>query len=282
MNEILVAVDFSDSSINALEHAIGVAKRFKASILMVWVGNKRSMVYLGVKNLDEAITIATQKLEELVEKYKPELGEQDMEYRIRKGITYKEIVALSKENQVDMIVTGVHGVHGFRRFFMGDNAKHILAEAKVPVLTIGLHRTLDRPLEVIVMPIDSTLDTRQKVGITTRFAQVFGATIHILGIDSSGVHTIKMRVKSYVEQVAKHLDKSGVKYVTHYVKKNDARTILNYAKKVDANLIVTMMETETRASDLWLGPQAQQLVNQSPIPVLSIANRQLIKARPGL
>ena len=282
MNEILVAVDFSDSSINALEHAIGVAKRFKANILMVWVENKRSLVHCGTKSPEEARKTATKKMEELIAKYKPELGGQDMEYRLRKGVTYKEVVALSKENKVDMIVTGVHGVHGFRRFFMGDNAKHILAEAKVPVLTIGLHRTLDRPLEVIVMPIDSTLDTRQKVGITTKFAQVFGATIHILGIYSSNVDTLRMRVNNYVEQVEKHLDKSNVKHLTHFVKKNDARTILNYAKKVDANLIVTMMETETRASDLWLGAQAQQLVNQSPIPVLSIANRQLIKARPGL
>ena len=43
-----------------------------------------------------------------------------------------------------------------------------------------------------------------------------------------------------------------------------------------------MIETESRTSDLWLGSQGQQLVNQSSVPVLSIANRQLIKATPGL
>jgi nucleotide-binding universal stress UspA family protein len=120
------------------------------------------------------------------------------------------------------------------------------------------------------------------VGIATRFAQLYGATIHILGLYSTNVKTLRMRVDSYVEQVEKHLKKSNIKTVVHIAKKNDARTILNYAKKVDANLLVTMIETESRTSDLWLGSQGQQLVNQSPIPVLSIANRQLIKARPGL
>jgi len=282
MNEILVAIDFSDSSINALEHAVSVAEGFKSNLLLVWVETKNSLRHLGVKKSDEAHKIVEQKFKDIIEKYKTNIGKQEIEYRIRKGETYKEVIALSKENKVDMIVTGVHGSHGFRRFFMGTNANHIVAEAKCPVLTIGLHRTTGRALENIVLPIDNTLDTRQKVGLATRFAQLYGATIHILGLYSTNVKSLRMRVDNYVEQVDKHLKKARVKTVIHTANKNDARTILNYAKKVDANLLVTMIETESRTSDLWLGSQGQQLVNQSPIPVLSIANRQLIKARPGL
>ncbi len=282
MNEILVAVDFSDSSINALEHAVGVAERFESNLLLVWVETKNSLRNLEVKNSTQAHKIVKKKFEDIIEKYKPNIGKQEIEYQLKKGVTYKEIVALSLINDVDLIVTGVHGNHGFRRFFMGDNANHIVAEAKCPVLTIGLHRTTGRALENIVLPIDSTLDTRQKVGIATRFARSFGAQIHILGLYSSGVKSLRMRVESYVNQVDKHLKKVGVKTVIHYSNKNDARTILNYTKKVDANLLITMIETESKTSDLWLGSQGQQLVNQSPVPVMSIANRMLIKSAPGL
>ncbi len=282
MTEILVAIDFSDSSMNALEHAVGVAKRFKSSLLLLWVKNKHSVNHLGISKKENAEETAIKKLQAIADKYKDELEGRDIEYKIRKGVTYKEVVACSIENEVDMIVTGVHGAHGFRRFTIGSNASHIIAEAKCPVLTIGLHRSPSRGLENIVLPIDSNLDTRQKVGIATRFAQLFGAKIHILGLYSTNVKTLRMKVDSYVEQVEKHLAKSKVECVVHKVNKNDARTIINYAKKVDANLIVTMVETETRTSDLWLGSQAQQLINQAPMPVLTIANRQLIKARPGL
>lgn len=282
MNEILVAVDFSDSSINALEHAVGVAERFNSNLLLVWVETKNSLRQLEVNKSKEAHTIVKQKFEEIIEKFKPNIGNQEIEYRLRKGVTYKEVIAVSIENQVDMIITGVHGNHGFRRFLMGDNANHIVAEAKCPVLTIGLHRTLGRALENIVLPIDNTLDTRQKVGIATRFALLFGAKIHILGLYSTSVKTLKKRVDDYVKQVDKHLNKVGIKTEVHFANKNDARTILNYAKKVDANLLVTMIETESKTSDIWLGSQGQQLVNQSPIPVMSIANRQLLKSNPGL
>ena len=283
MNEILVAVDFSESSINALEHAIGVAERFNSNILMVWVESKSSLQYLELEKGDDVKKKVALRFDEIIKKYKPNLNGQDIEYRCRKGVAYKEIVALSIENKVDMIITGVHGAHGFRRFLMGNNANHIIAEAKCPVLTIGLHRTLGRALQDIVLPIDQSLDTRQKVGIATQFAQLFGATIHILGLYTSSVKTLQRRVDEYVRQVNKHLVKNGIKTEIH-IEKNykGAKSILNYSKKVDANLILTMIETESRTSDLWLGSQGQQLVNQSTIPVLSIANKQLIKSRPGL
>jgi len=283
MNEILVAVDFSESSINALEHAVGVATKFKSSILMVWIESKTSLQYLNLENEKDVKGVVASRFEELISKYKPQLQGQDMEYRCKIGVAYKEIVALSIENKVDMIVTGVHGAHGFRRFLMGNTANHIIAEAKCPVLTIGLHRTMGRALQAIVLPIDQSLDTRQKVGIATQFAQLFGATIHILGLYISNVKTLQRRVDEYVKQVDKHLKKNGIKTEV-YIEKDykGAKSILNYSKKVDANLILTMIETETRTSDLWLGSQGQQLVNQSTIPVLSIANRQLIKSRPGL
>ena len=283
MNEILVAIDFSESSVNALEHALGVAEKFKSNILMVWVESKSSLQYLDLQKGEDVTKKVKARFEEIIENQKPKLQGLDIEYRCRKGIAYKEIVALSLENEVDMIVTGTHGAHGFRRFLMGDTANHIIAEAKCPVLTIGLHRTLSRSLQNIVLPIDQSLDTRQKVGIATQFAQLFGAKIHILGLYMSSVKTLQRRVDEYVKQVDKHLVKNGIK-TEIYMEKNykGAKSILNYAKKVDANLILTMIETESRTSDLWLGSQGQQLVNQSPIPVLSIANKQLIKSRPGL
>ena len=185
---------------------------------------------------------------------------------------------------MDLIVVGAHGSQGFRRFLMGDNANHIIAEAKCPVITIREHRTLKKVLDTIVIPIDSSLDTRQKLPITTKMALHYGAEIHLLGLYFSNVGALRKRVNSYVEQSRKFLVKSGIKnIVVHYAaSKNGARTIMNYAIKVDAGLISTMIETERLASDLWLGSQGQQLVNQSPVPVLSIANKEFLRSRPGL
>jgi len=284
MNEILVGVDFSESSQNALAHAIGLASKFKSNLLLVWVENSNSIRHLDIKSDDSIKDVVESRFKKIINDYSNEISPKDIEYRIRKGVTYREVIALSIENDVDMIVVGAHGSQGFRRFLMGDNANHIIAEAKCPVVTIREHRTLNRDLDTIVIPIDSSLDTRQKLPIATKIALYYGADIHLLGLYFSNVGTLRKRVNSYVEQSEQFIIKSGVKNVViHYAaSKNGARTIMNYAIKVNAGLIATMIETERLASDLWLGSQGQQLVNQSPVPILSIANKEYMRSRPGL
>jgi nucleotide-binding universal stress UspA family protein len=284
MNEILVGVDFSESSQNALAHAVGLATKFKSNLLLVWVENSNSIRHLELEKGEEIHAVVQKRFQEVIEKYGKDISPRDIDTKIRKGVTYKEIVSLWIENDVDMIVVGAHGSQGFRRFLMGDNANHIIAEARCPVITIREHRTLNRDLDTIVIPIDSSLDTRQKLPIATKIALYYGADIHLLGLYFSNVGTLRKRVNSYVEQSEQFIIKSGVKNVViHYAaSKNGARTIMNYAIKVNAGLIATMIETERLASDLWLGSQGQQLVNQSPVPILSIANKEYMRSRPGL
>jgi nucleotide-binding universal stress UspA family protein len=284
MNEILVGLDFSESSMNALAHAVGLAKRFRSDLLCVWVENKNSIRHLNFDNGAELHDSVNEKFKKVMEEFKDEISLDKVELKLTKGVTYKEIIRVSVENKVDLIMVGAHGSQGFRRFLMGDNANHIIAEAKCPVISIREHRTLKKGLKTVVIPIDSTLDTRQKLPIATRIALAYGAEVHILGLYFTNVGTLRKRVNSYVEQTEKFLEKSGVKkVVTHYTKSNNgARTIMNYAVKVDAGMIATMIETERLASDVWLGSQGQQLVNQSPVPILSIANKEILRSRPGL
>ncbi len=284
MNEILVGLDFSESSMNALAHAVGLASRFRSDLLCVWVENKNSIRHLHMEKGDNLQDIVNAKFDEIMQTFKDEISIDKVELKFTKGVTYKEIVRVSIENQVDMIMIGAHGSQGFRRFLMGDNANHIIAEAKCPVISIREHRTLSKDLDVVVIPIDSSLDTRQKLPIATKIALAYNAEVHLLGLYFTTVGTLRKRVNSYVEQTEKFLLKSGVKKVViHYTKSNNgARTIMNYAIKVNAGMIATMIETEKLASDVWLGSQGQQLVNQSPVPILSIANKEILRSRPGL
>lgn len=284
MNEILVGLDFSESSMNALAHAVGIVSRFKSNLLCVWVENKNSIRHLNIGKEENIEEVVRKKFDDVMQSFKDKVNLDMTEIILTKGVTYKEIVRISNENQVDLIMVGAHGSQGFRRFLMGDNANHIIAEAKCPVITLREHRTLSKGLNTIVIPIDSSLDTRQKLPIATKIALAYVAEVHLLGLYFTDIGTMRKRVNSYVEQTEKFLEKSGVKkVVTHYIKTNSgARTIMNYAIKVDAGMIATMIETEKLASDIWLGTQGQQLVNQSPIPILSIANKEIMRTRPGL
>lgn len=276
MKKILMAMDFSDSSLNAFQHALSIAEKFSSEITLLWNQTKDSELRLDAKKGESIKEKAEQKLKETVEKYNN--NNLVFDYIITKGTTYKEVVKFSQKIDADLIITGNHGTHGVRRFFMGDNANKIIALAKCPVLTIQLHRNITQDLKKIVIAIDNTIETRQKLPLTMEFAKRFGAEVHIIGIYSSSVASLKMKVDSYVKQAFAGLRTKGIPNHYHFEKTtNISKTILDYANKIHANLIVTMVDTEYFTSDMFLGKQGQQLVNQSHIPVLSVHNKEFIK-----
>lgn len=76
--------------------------------------------------------------------------------------------------------------------------------------------------------------------------------------------------------VERLLDKEKMDYVTDYVDaENTTLSTIEYAEKINADLIVIMTEQEKTLSNIFLGPYAQQMINQSPIPVLAVSVKQI-------
>ena len=138
---------------------------------------------------------------------------------------------------------------------------------------------LGSDLEKIILPLDSTPETRQKVPFTAYMAKIFNAEVHILRVYTSNVQAVIRKVDSYSEQVVKHLEEENIKYVLESLHADNLTdATIEYALKVNANLISIMTEQEITAKNLLLGPYAQQMVNHSPIPVLSIHPKELLVA----
>ncbi|RLD44106.1 MAG: hypothetical protein DRI86_08365 [Bacteroidetes bacterium] len=284
MEKFLVAVDFSESSKNTFDHALSVAEKFNAKLILMWVENSNSVKNLKLEKGVDIHVAVNERFDNLIASISNVAIRNNVEVRLEKGDTVNTVVKSAKKLEINLIFEGSHGAHGFRKYLLGSIANKIIAEATCPVITVRHNRGVNRALKVIVIPIDSTLDTRQKLPLSVKLARLFDAEIHLLGLYFNNVDNIKRLINSYTEQAETYCIKNGVKnVVVHYIKTEDgARTILNYAKKVDAGLISVMIDAELGGSMWSLRSQGKQFVNQSPIPILSIANRELIKSRPGL
>lgn len=280
MKNILAAVDFSDCSINALEHAVSIAQKGQFDVHMVWVNNPsmtKTTIYSDTSS--ELIDEVKGQFEKLIAKYKTELPENKIDYIIREGKIYREIIDEALEAGSMVIVMGTHGSSGFEQFWIGSNANKLISLSSVPVITIRAGISVSRLLSCIVVPIDSTLETRQKVPFTIFLAKLFDAEIHILALYRTQIKAVRRRIDDYVDQVTGYLEFEAVRYVTRSVEAENITTAtIDYAKSVDANLISIMTEQETSPFNLLVGPYAQQMVNNSPFPVLSIKPRELMIA----
>lgn len=268
---IVVGIDFSDCSINAFEHAITIAQKARSGITMVWVNHLDYSKEIFSVEPKKLIDEVKERCEGMIKEYKSQLHGQHLDYKIRKGKVYKEICAVAEELDAFMIVIGTHGSSGFEEFWIGSNANRVVSTSKRPVVTIRGGIDVESDLKRIVMPFDSTKETRQKLPITALLARYFNSEVHIVGLFTSTLDDIRYRIRNYVAQAEDYFKENNVNYTITYLEAdNITETTLNYAKKINANLITITTEQETELSNLWLGPYAAQMVNHSPIPVLSI------------
>ncbi len=271
MKKITIAIDFSKTSLKTLEFAVLFSKKFGSEIEMVWVNKPvyEESVYPADKEIIQEE--AENRFCKLQENYKEKEG-IDLTYKIREGKVYKEIVEHAEHNGSDMIFAGTHGVTGFEEFWMGSNAFKIVSASKLPVFTMrGDYIINDKILQKIVLPIDRTIETRQKVPLAVKLAKKFNAEVHILPLYSTHYENIIKKINAYVNQTADFLKTHNIKYFIEDISVEDsADATLDYAKKIDADLVMIMSKLNTNPFAFILGSYSRHMVNHSPIPVITV------------
>ena len=267
---IIVGMDFSEGSINALNFAVKIANYTDSNIMLLWVDKKKNAGTVYSNAFDPRLE-AKNRFEDLIEEFSPRLKSGKFLYKIRNGKVHKEIVNQAKYHDAFLIIAGSHGTSGFEEFWIGSNANRVVSSCDQPVITIRGGNDIGTDLKIIVIPIDSTNITRQKLPITALLAKYFDSEVHIIGLKTSTVKDIRFLVEKYVLQAEEYFRDNGIKYTSKLIDTdNITKETLKYAEDVNANLISIMTEQETTTANLFLGPYASQMVNHSKIPVLSI------------
>lgn len=271
MKPVLVAVDFSNTSIHALDYAIALANKMKSDIHLIWVDKLSAQESVYPDTSAENRNEAKKRFEELVAQYKKSLvREITIDYKLKKGKIYHEVDNLARQIDAELIVAGAHGISGYEEYWIGSNAYKIVSYATRPVITLRHDFPVGKGIRRIIMPMDGSQETLQKVPFAVTLAMLFKSEIHLVTTHSSHLKSIQRMAEKQTQTALLYLRRFPVKVAEDTIVANDlTRAVLNYTASVDGDLIAMMTEQETPANIL-LGAQAQQLINQSPVPVLSI------------
>jgi nucleotide-binding universal stress UspA family protein len=269
IKQILVPYEGSPSSEVALKKAILTAKIFGAEVTILFVATDATSLALA----DKVKEIATEKNKD------PKV---QVNFLMRKGKVYKEIVKLEKEISADLIMMGTHGVSGFQEFWIGSNAFRVVSSSNCPVITMQ-EIAYPETFQKILLPLADSDDTRQKIPVIAKFAAGFDAEVVVYCVSKETDNDVKIKLHHYAAQAKDYLDKLGVRNSFDESYGNNVATqCIEYAKNNGIDLISIMTETESSGS-FFMGTYAQQLVNHSPIPVISIHARSVsITGRVGV
>lgn len=274
-NKILVPVDYSPQSLIALEQAVNLGKVFNAEITVLKIAETSSVMtgFFSSKHLDEFASALDAQLKDFVAEQVKKTG-MAMTPLVKKGKVYEEIVQTAEAIKATFIVMGTSGSEGGMKRFIGSNALRVVRTSKIPVITIkGQHHR--KGCQNIILPLDLTKETKEKVGKAIEFAKRFGSTIRVVSVLFTSDEFIVNRLTRQLDQVKKHIEKASVECSAEIIKSGKGSeslsdVIIDYANKAKGDLLIVMTQQETDYTDYFIGSAAQEVINHSDIPVLSI------------
>ena len=141
LRQIVVPVDFTDTSDRALSYAVELARKFDSTITVVHAyqipvyGFPADGSYITTADVAAQISTAAQgRLDAIIESQK--LSNIPMTGILRDGVAWEEINAVAQEVNADLIIIGTHGRRGLARALLGSVAENVIRTAKIPVLVI--------------------------------------------------------------------------------------------------------------------------------------------------
>jgi nucleotide-binding universal stress UspA family protein len=141
IQRILVPIDFSEHSKNALKYAVPFAEKFKASIDLLYVVEPTiypadfSFGQIGFPNVEEELrTRGSHELENLIAK--EIAGKVDARKIVRTGKPFYEINQYALEENSSLIIIATHGHTGMEHILFGSTAEKVVRKAPCPVLVV--------------------------------------------------------------------------------------------------------------------------------------------------
>ena len=277
--KILVAIDGSESSRNALRQAIKLANSEECWITVVsvipsytgdlsatFIGDMRkAMAEPCEKALSEAENIA--KSERALIKTVCEEGE-----------IYERIVDLADAENCDLIVMGRKGLSQIERAFMGSVTARVIGHSQRDVLVVPINTTIG--WKSIFLNTDGSKYSEAATESAINFAKSYGGELLVLSVVEvteeflarapGMVEDMVKKAKGFVEDVKKKAEGSNIK-TTSFVREGEAyRVITNLARENKVDIIVLGSHGRTGMKRLLMGSVTAKVIGHSSCPILVV------------
>jgi|JI8StandDraft_1071087.scaffolds.fasta_scaffold32811_3 nucleotide-binding universal stress UspA family protein len=252
---IIIPIDFTKQSLFAIKQSYNLAK---------YTHSKLILLHVYEKNGEESF----EALAKLSKQTEQESG-VPTEFMNLKGDVYAETDRIAEEVKATLIIAGLESHMRFRNI-IGSSASKLIRKAPCPVITIRGNEHRDG-CENILLPLDLSPESREKVDVAVQFAQYFGASIRVLGVFNEVDTEYENNLLAYTFQVKQFIKSKGISCTNKSVASKDiAQTVVDYANKIEADLIMIMNKPSLSVGEFFGGTDTQKIVDISNIPVMTI------------
>lgn len=263
-NIILVPTDFTSVSESAAKHASVLADAYHAKVLFLHVVPKQTQV-------DENKI----KLDDFVQNLKKRFSIVEAEGLVRVGNFLEDIGDVALEQSARFVVMGTHGVRGIQ-YLVGSYALKVITNSEIPFIVVQDKVEDQVAYKNIVLPMDLTNETKQKLGYAAEIALKFDATIHVLYPHESDEY-LRNHVHRNMIFAKNYLTENKVRFETKEVDPSHfVREVIRYASSIHADLIAIMNTDDGINIVATRDNRYQMMTNDALIPVLCVNPKETL------
>ena len=298
IEKILVPLDFSPASVEALDYAVSMAKQFHAAIHLVHVHPPdEASAAPGAGHLllqsAEAIERLNEELTGIHRKHVPTFCPENC--HIRAGRPYEQIIHLAREIDADLIALSTRGHSGLKHLLLGSTAERVVRSAPCPVLVVRKRKqksktaTQSVAIRTILAPTDfsqcSLAGTEyaaflaRKLGATLRLFHAMYPYTNYIFVDRAGV---RMSGLAEAMEETSRQEMEALKQMD-FLRDLPIQTEIRPGLAVDGicaaagdpkvDLIVTSTHGRTGLKHALIGSVAEHVVRYTARPVLVVPSR---------
>jgi nucleotide-binding universal stress UspA family protein len=310
IRDILVPVDFSEMSIQAIRTAQVLEERFGAKVHLTnvheyyypagFLAPTAPVAFSPATYIDEVRIAAASRLKDLAAKHKltgscyAEIG----------GPVYNEICLVARQIPADLIVTPTHSHGGLKRILLGSTAERLVQHSSCPVLVARDKRARGRStekaqpletIETILVPVDFSPQSFEGLRYAIRFAEKMSAKIVVLSVVYFGPaytadgyamydlaplkETARKAAEGQMKVFLKKARFGAVRFESEVKVGFPVNEICAFAEDRDIDLIITPTHGFTGFKHVLIGSTAEKVVRRAPCSVLVVPSHPQHRAK---
>jgi nucleotide-binding universal stress UspA family protein len=261
MNKLLIPVDFSATSLNALIYATKLFAGSDLEITLLHTYDVSSSAAFRMKSIDRFMEDdAEREMEALVRKMEKEAPDIALKTKIVKREAIPTITSLGDTGTYDLIVMGTKGASGLKEVFMGSVAGGVISKTEAPVLVVPAGYTY-QPLREIAFAIsDMPFSEDSVVAPLRKLAKMHAAKVNVLHVSDDQ--------ESDLSEVMKSIDDLNPSLTYAFGTGDINQHLQDYLREEDAGLLCLVRRNKGFFNRLFGGSVTLQQTFSSSVPLL--------------
>lgn len=256
--KVLVPHDFSTVADCAVNHASKIANSFGGEVHLLHVVSKQK----EIESIKEKLTKIAEKAEKNTA--------ATFHVIVRVGNIFEDIGDVASEIGAGFIVMGTHGAKGMQKI-MGSYALRVISNSKVPfVIVQNKDPKKADTYDDIVVPVDYSEVTKQKLAVAANIAIQFGSKIHLF-YELESDEFLKKKLDRELSFAKNYFLERKITYTLNQAEESGSfkKQLIKFASRIDADLIAVVNTQEGALLPDFFGSEEQEVIaNDAEIPVI--------------